>query len=158
MYKVNCRITIKNVINGIVVILITILIIANFLPVKMSVKPNKLNEKDKNDTVILCEYGQTTGPNWVIIGNDKVEFGPGKCEFINVKWSGSAKMPNSSIFIGQNKYVLYGKFIGVEAVDEESYRVFEAKRWDIQYPIHRFSLRSYLTPKRYLNIFDFLNI
>ncbi len=47
MYKVNHRISIKNVANGIVVILITILITANFLPVKMSVKPNKLNEKDK---------------------------------------------------------------------------------------------------------------
>lgn len=63
MYKVNHRISIKNVANGIVVILITILITANFLPVKMSVKPNKLNEKDKKDTVILCEYGQTTGPS-----------------------------------------------------------------------------------------------
>lgn len=158
MYKVNHRISIKNVANGIVVILITILITANFLPVKMSVKPNKLNEKDKKDTVILCEYGQTTGPSWVIIGDDKGEFGPGKCEFINVKYSDSVKMPNSSIFIGQNKYVLYGKFIGVEAFYGESYRVFEVKRWDIQYPIDRFSLRSCFTPKRYLNIFDFLNI
>lgn len=78
MHKVNHRISIKNVANGIVLILITILIIANFLPVKMSVKSNKLNQKDKNDTVILCEYGQTTGPNWVIIGDDKGEFGDGK--------------------------------------------------------------------------------
>ncbi len=158
MHKVNHRISIKNVANGIVLILITILIIANFLPVKMSVKSNKLNQKDKNDTVILCEYGQTTGPNWVIIGDDKGEFGDGKCEFINVKYSDSVKMPNTSIFIGQNKYVLYGKFIGVEAFYGESYRVFEVKRWDIQYPIDRFSLRACFTPKRYLNIFDFLNI
>ncbi len=86
----------------------------------MSVKPNKLHGQDKKDTVIRCEYGQTTGPNWVIIGNCKGDFDSEKSEFINVKWSGSAKMPNLSIFIGQNKYVLYGKFIGVEAVDGES--------------------------------------
>ncbi len=67
-------------------------------------------------------------------------------------------MPNSSIFVGHNKFVLYGKFIGVEVFYGESYRVFEVKRWDIQYPINGFSLRSYFTPKRYLNIFDFLNI
>ncbi len=158
MHKVNHGIRIKNVVIVTIVVLITILIIANFLPVKMSVKPNKVNEKNKNDTVILCEYGQTTGPNWVIIGNEKGEFGPGKCEFINVKYSESVKMPNSSIFIGDNKYVLYGKFIGVEVFYGESYRVFEVNRWDIQYPIDRFSLRSFFSPKRYLNIFDFLNI
>lgn len=64
MHKVNHRISIKNVANGIVVILITILIIANFLPVKMSVEPNKFHDKTRmiplyfvNMVKLLCLIG-----------------------------------------------------------------------------------------------------
>ncbi len=157
MYKEKSRIGIKEMIIGSIIALFAILIIANFIPVKISFNQNKLNQPENNETMVLCEYGQTTGPNWVIIGDYKGEFSSDKIEFIDVKWSVSGKLPNSSIFIGHNKYALYGKFNGVETIDGCNYRVFEVKRWEILYPIDRFSLRSYITPKRYLNLFDFLD-
>lgn len=107
MYKDISKIGIKKVIKIIIILLITILIIINFIPVKMSANPNKLHQPSSSETMILCEYGQTTGPNWVIIGNHNGEFNSEKSEFINVNWNVRGELPNSSIFIGQNKYALY---------------------------------------------------
>lgn len=158
MYKEKHRAGIKKMITRIVIFAVFILVAGNFLPIKMSVNPNKLYKQDKNETMFICEYGQTTGPNWVIIGDSEGEFDSERIEFIDVKWSELGKEPNSSVLVGKNKYVLYGKFIGAKAIDGENYRSFEVKKWDILYPIDRFSLRSYFTPKRYLNLFDFLKI
>jgi hypothetical protein len=147
-------IKVKILIKIILIIFTSIIVILNFIPVKISAHIKNIKTDDTG--VIICEYDQVTGASWRIIGDSKGLFKKGEGEYIDITGKTPGEKLDWTILLGENnKFILHGKFIGTKEIAGENCRVFEVSHWDIVYPINRTTLRGYVSPKGYLNIYDY---
>lgn len=122
--------------------IIIILLVLYCLPIK----PFNLGifKSDKDDeTVLICNYTATTGPNWKVLTSEGAENYP---ELIDVIGSDvpELRLRNSIYEYSRCKFVFKGKF------DSEHPMLFQVKEWNILMPV--FSL--YCLPYG-LNIFQY---
>lgn len=135
-----------------------ILLIFQFYPIKTAVKLKDINIEN----VIVCKRAKITDVNWEIVGgqyglNDFMDEKT-DADYINIVGNTPINKLSGDVTEGINRYAFKGKFLRTEDFGGQRYRVFEVYQWDIIYPIDRFSLRTYISPKRYLTIFDYENI
>ncbi|MDQ2087487.1 hypothetical protein RBH29_13730 [Herbivorax sp. ANBcel31] len=153
--------SIVKLIIKIIAILIMVVILFNYIPIKNS---HKLNNNDKmtlteetEDIIVVCRFEQVTGSPWMveeIISQDKTILE--KSEFIIIEGENPKKYLKNGLFIPGNSFVFKGQLDGEKHLDGlENYKVFVASSWDIIYPIDRYSIRLLFAPKGYLTIYDY---
>ncbi|MDP4093473.1 MAG: hypothetical protein Q8920_08940 [Bacillota bacterium] len=145
---------VKKVTIIILIIFVLTIVALNFIPIK-----NCINIKDiidRGNKAIICKHDQVTGASWVVIGDSDGLFEEGKGEYIDIIGNIPDTKLNSSVLLGDNEYLFEGSFVETKELHGERYRVFNVTDWDMVNPIDRASLRGYISPRSYLNIFDFL--
>lgn len=132
------------------ILLLVILVIAaiflctNFYPVKWSVTRQQLD--DRKDYILVEPYLVTVAP-WKIIEDKNGKYD----DYCAVRLVGNEPNEfNSSVDLGHNIFVCYGKFLEDGNLAGETYKVFEVENWDILFPIKRNSIFSPFMPKSFL--------
>jgi len=144
----------------IIAIFISLILISIFFPVKFSVKKNKLFSVKKNNEFIIIENIETSGPEWIIVGNQDGYFDKKREPVILYGNIPECRLSNNVNYAFKNRYILYGEFIGELNHKNYSkngviYKVYRVDCWEIIYPIRRYSVIGFFFPKSYFNIYDF---
>ncbi|MCC8097102.1 MAG: hypothetical protein LIO44_00750 [Eubacterium sp.] len=109
---------------------------------------------DNSRQYIICEYVETTGFFWRIIGgNGKVEENTG---YIKLEGEGfesdGCNIFSDDIYYGGNKYIFYGEFkenTYDEVLKDDDYSTFKVLDYDVLWPVKRLNL-SVFKPLLYL--------
>lgn len=135
-----------------------------FTPLKKAVilplNENYTSELLPEKNILICTTTATTGPSWVIIGDNTGLFDrSSKSELIILEGNTPEKYLSNTFFINAlNNYILIGEFIGEKEYfgqPVEKFRVFKVDEWDIVYPIDRGDSLRVLQPKKAFTLFDF---
>lgn len=139
---------------------IGVLILLNFVPIKFAstkqaVTQNHINEKE----VYMCGFTATTYGNLAASPSENLSLSESKVfvatdgndpfQLLSSKFTTDYLEPtgNRFIFVGKSEV---GEFFGLPEAT-----MLHIEKWDIVYPIHRKSWRAFVTPRSYLNIYDY---
>lgn|GEM_PF-3596899 len=151
---------------------LAVLIILDFIPVKMAVDISKVENLrkyniNKNEKLYICEHVQVTGAIWRAIGD--------KDGVRDLKNRGSiylaeplqGKDPLKELNNAFTKPYLPQARNGFIFIGEEGSKLdegddttveFKVRDWKIISPIRRDSIRDIYAPKSYLTIYDFIKL
>ncbi|AIQ14542.1 hypothetical protein [Paenibacillus durus] len=153
---------VKRTIFTFALIVIVTPIVLNFIPIKFAVKLDDAQQNlefGRYICVTESKYVDDTG--WIA----KTDINSHLEKDLAVRMSGNS--PNKYLsekefdfkwFEVENRFLLIGK---VERFEEDKeletilYANLNVDKWKIVYPIRRASIRQYITPKSYLNIYDY---
>lgn len=155
----------KHVILGLIIIALLITTILIKYPVKKAIKVSfpstNQQEINENDTKIICKYSTATGPQWEVVGkNGKLFDITEDTELVILKGKAPKQLntdlfylynPPANMFEFEGKLNGYGDYKG-----DGKYKIFEVKKWNIIYPVHRESILNNLLPTNALTPYDFL--
>ena len=138
-----------------ILVIITILIVLNFVPIKFAVN---IKEISHSDNAYVCSYSTATDGNWCATTFDN----PNLTEdiWINIDTAHDFSCWNEIVGLSRgepvlNKYVFYGEIEEHKVYDKIYFKYLKSSKWDIVYPIRRNSLRALFTPPHYLTIYDY---
>ncbi|MBY9079010.1 hypothetical protein KIH86_25825 [Paenibacillus sp. HN-1] len=138
-------------------------ILLNFIPIKFAVKLEDAQQNVETGTYIcVTESKYVVDTGWIA----EATINPHIAEDLPVRVSGDS--PSNYLseqdfelrrFEVENRFLLIGKVDRFEKDTEYGtdlmYANLNVDKWDIIYPINRASIRQYITPKSYLNIYDY---
>ncbi len=142
----------KIMLSGICILLIAIIVVSiiGFSPVKKAVNKEAINY---NKTFIIVKAQRSTISEWTVLEDNEGII----ANEADVKLTGNIPSGyNYEFEIGQNQFLCYGRYMGMESqypVSLEEIMIFEVDSWEILFPIKRESLIPFL-PKNYLCKFD----
>ena len=121
-----------------------------YYPQKVAITDKDLKTLKKE--YIICETCLVTGFDWQITESSTGYEG---YVFVEGEMSNVHEIIKKEV-TPNNKFVLYGNFIGVrEFNDEGKYPVFQSNDWDIIYPVRRISPWVPFAPQYGLTKMDF---
>jgi hypothetical protein len=150
-------------------VILVILLLADFIPIKMAVNIQKDDLKklvsDKSsDKLYICEHTQVTGSIWLAIGDEEGErelLDKGSIYLADpLKGKDPLRSLNKSFvpYYTFNDYIFIGKQ-GNQVNEGDDLTIdFHVDEWKIVYPIKRNSIRDIYAPKSYLTLYDFIKI
>ncbi len=138
-------------------IIIGILIILDFIPIKFASKLSEF-KNNRTENVYISEHTAVTGGDWYA---DK-ETNPWLSESVDFILDDEKIFGNiSKIYTTEDEAPSYNLFVywGImkqeQVADNFTINILEANKWNIIYPIKRKSIRGLYAPKGYFTIYDY---
>ena len=138
-------------------IIIGILILLDFIPIKFAHKLSEFNDSDV-ENVYISEHTAVTGGDW-FADKENNPWLPQSVDFIlqdNKVFRNISKIyTTESEAPSYNLFVYWGTMKQEQVADNFTINILEAKKWNVIYPIKRKSIRGLYAPKGYFTIYDY---
>lgn len=138
-------------------IIIGILIVLDFIPIKFAYKHNDFKNIN-TENVYISEHTAVTGGDWYA----NQEINPWLSESVDFILQDEKVFGNiSKIYTTEseepsyNHFVYWGTMKQKQVADNFTINILEAEKWNVVYPIKRKSIRNLYAPKGYFTIYDY---
>lgn len=134
------------------IVIIVIVIFVGLLLLKVPIKSAQnvefgiipYHKVTKYNKKIICQYSDSTGPRWMVIGIENKLFDlnvlSNPLEYIILEGNYPKTFINSDLLYSSepNRFIFEGEYIGEEKYDDGgTYKVFKVSRWSLSSPINR---------------------